>query len=101
MLGRVPHSFAFCANEWDRLRARKNSGSSHATIEFDWGSFEACSSTRTALEAAPNQFSALFELRKSLFRKILAISPLNSKILGLLACNSMILIGRGRGRVPQ
>src|SRR5208337_531050 len=33
----------------------------NATIIIEWGSEEMCRSTKTALEAAPNPFSALFE----------------------------------------
>ena len=38
---------------------------------------------------------------KSLFQNILQISPLNSKILSVLACNSMIPIEEGEGGYPH
>jgi hypothetical protein len=45
----------------------------------------------------PSGGGAQRNLANSLFRNILRITPLNSEILAVLACNSMIPIARGRG----
>jgi hypothetical protein len=61
------------------------------------GQFRGVPVPKTVLEAAPKPFSALFGNRNSLFRNILAISPLNPKILREFLPNSMIPLRSERG----
>ena len=62
-----------------------------------WGSEEARPSTKTALEAAPNPFSELFDNLSHLFSKTLYVSPLESKTGSVFFPKPMIPLGRGGG----
>src|ERR1019366_3317988 len=58
-------------------------------------------STKTALEAAPNQFSALFDNLSHWFLKTLPASPLNPKIWRQPPPKSLIPKDRGGGGVAS